>query len=64
MARVELEHVTVRSGRTTRLSDLTLSVDDGAFVGVVGGSGSGKTSLLRAIAGLDRVDQGRVSLGG
>ena len=64
MARVDLERVTVRSGGTTRLSDLTLSVDDGSFVGVVGGSGSGKTSLLRAIAGLDRVDQGRVSLGG
>jgi len=64
MARVELERVTVRSGSTSRLSELTLSVDDGSFVGVVGGSGSGKTSLLRAIAGLDRVDQGRVSLGG
>ena len=64
MARVDLERVTVRSGGTTRLGDLTLSVDDGAFVGVVGGSGSGKTSLLRTIAGLDRVDAGRVSLGG
>ena len=64
MARVDLERVTVRSGRTTRLSDLTLSVDDGSFVGVVGGSGSGKTSLLRAIAGLDRVDRGRVLLSG
>ncbi len=34
------------------------------LVGVVGGSGSGKTSLLRAIAGLDRIDHGRVVLDG
>ena len=64
MARVDLQRVTVRSGGTSRLSELTLSVDDGSFVGVVGGSGSGKTSLLRAIAGLDQVDQGRVMLAG
>jgi ABC-type sugar transport system ATPase subunit len=64
MARIDLQRVTVRSGSTSRLSEVTLSVDDGSFVGVVGGSGSGKTSLLRAIAGLDPVDHGRVLLGG
>ena len=41
-----------------------MSVADGDLVGVVGGSGSGKTSLLRAIAGLDRLDHGRVALAG
>jgi ABC-type sugar transport system ATPase subunit len=64
MATVELADVTVRSGSTTRLSDITLSFPDGAFVGVVGGSGSGKTSLLRAVAGLDRVERGTVRLDG
>ncbi len=64
MATVELADVTVRSGRTARLSDVTLSLPDGVFVGVVGGSGSGKTSLLRAVAGLDRLDRGTVRLDG
>ena len=64
MASVDLDHVTVRSGHTTRLSDVTLSIGDGAFVGIVGASGSGKTSLIRAIAGLDPIAQGRVRLDG
>ncbi len=64
MATVELDHVTVRTGSTKRLNDVTLSIADGAFVGIVGASGSGKTSLLRAIAGLDPVEQGIVRLDG
>ncbi len=64
MASVDLDHVTVRSGATNRLNDVNLSIADGAFVGIVGASGSGKTSLLRAIAGLDRIDRGIVRLGG
>lgn len=62
MASVDLEHVIVRSGATTRLSDVTMSIGDGAVVAIVGGSGSGKTSLLRAVAGLDPIEHGRVSL--
>lgn len=64
MASVDLDHVTVRSGRTTRLDDVTMSVRNGAFVGIVGASGSGKTSLLRAIAGLDPVASGAIRLDG
>lgn len=63
MASVDLEHVTVLSGNTTRLHDVTMSITDGAFVAIVGASGSGKTSLLRAIAGLDRIEQGVVRFG-
>jgi putative spermidine/putrescine transport system ATP-binding protein len=63
MASVDLEHVTVGTGRARRLSAVTMSIADGAFVAVVGASGSGKTSLLRAVAGLDRVDSGVVRIG-
>jgi len=62
MAEVELAGVT--TGRPRRLRDVSMSIPDGAFVAVVGGSGSGKTSVLRAIAGLDRADSGTVRLGG
>ncbi len=64
MAAVEFDHVTVRSGRTTRLDDVTMSIGDGALVAVVGASGSGKTSLLRAVAGLDRIEHGTISVDG
>lgn len=64
MAAVDLDHVTVRSGSTTRLDDVSLSIADGSIVGIVGGSGSGKTSILRAVAGLDRVEDGSILIGG
>jgi len=64
MVAVDLEHVTVRSGRTTRLDDVTMSIGNGTFVGIVGASGSGKTSLLRAIAGLDPIASGTMHFDG
>lgn len=64
MAGVELDGVTVGRERSRRLDDVSLSLPDGALVGVVGASGSGKTSLLRAIAGLDQVVAGRVLIAG
>jgi multiple sugar transport system ATP-binding protein len=54
------------SGRDTHLAvdDLNLSVADGEFVSLVGPSGCGKSTTLRIIAGLERPDQGRISIGG
>ncbi len=65
MPDVELEHVTAvyRDG-TIALDDLNLKVSDGEVLVVVGASGSGKTTLLRVIAGLERVERGRVLIGG
>jgi ABC-type sugar transport system ATPase subunit len=64
MATVELEHVTVRSGGATLLDDVSLLVADGELLGLVGASGSGKTSLLRVIAGLADLSAGTVRLAG
>jgi multiple sugar transport system ATP-binding protein len=41
-----------------------LEVRDGELLVIVGPSGSGKTTLLRCIAGLERVDEGRITIGG
>jgi len=41
-----------------------LEVKDREFVVLLGPSGCGKTTLLRCLAGLERVDDGRVSIGG
>jgi ABC-type sugar transport system ATPase subunit len=64
MARLELDRLTVVTDRVRRLDDVTVGVADGAFVGVVGPSGSGKSSLLRAIAGLDRPSSGTIRFDG
>ncbi len=51
-------------GRLPVLRDICLTIDPGEFVCVVGGSGCGKTTLLRILAGLETEYEGRVRLDG
>jgi ABC-type lipoprotein export system ATPase subunit len=57
---------TVGSGRAGRrlLDELSLSVDAGEVVAVLGRSGSGKSTLLNLIGGLDAPDSGTVTVAG
>jgi sulfonate transport system ATP-binding protein len=51
-------------GKLLALRDILLTIDPGEFVCVVGGSGCGKTTLLRIIAGLENEYEGAVFLDG
>lgn len=64
MAEVELRGVSKRFGATEALSDVSLTVPDGAFVVLLGPTGAGKTTTLRLIAGLDAPDAGDICIAG
>ena len=68
MIRIQLEHVTYeyesRGDRTIALNDVSLTIDSGEFVCLVGHSGCGKTTLLNLIAGLTEPSSGMVLIDG
>ncbi len=64
MAEVSLQSISKSFGDNQAVRDLTLTIRDGEFVVLLGPTGAGKTTTLRLIAGLERPDKGRVTIGG
>jgi multiple sugar transport system ATP-binding protein len=63
MAEVRFESIRKTFGKVVAVDDVDLEVADGDFVVLLGPSGCGKTTLLRCLAGLEKVDGGRVLIG-
>jgi putative spermidine/putrescine transport system ATP-binding protein len=64
MGFVELSDVSKRFGRHVAVDAFTLSVEEGEFVSFLGGSGCGKTTTLRMIAGFETPTSGRIIVAG
>lgn len=64
MAILELRNVSKDHGGTPVLKDISLSVDAGQFVAVLGFSGTGKTTFVNLVAGLTTPDAGSVTFKG
>ena len=64
MALLEVANLVARYGRITALSDVSLTVDEGEVVTLIGANGAGKTTTLRAISGLVRPAAGTIRFAG
>jgi ABC-type polar amino acid transport system ATPase subunit len=64
MSLLHVTSITVSRGGRAILRDFGFSADRGELVAVMGPSGAGKTTVLRAIAGLDPLDAGQVDVDG
>ena len=61
---VSLENVSRRFGKTAIFRDVSARVEPGEVLGITGRNGSGKTSLLRLVAGSLTPDSGKIEVGG
>lgn len=64
MAEVTLDGVSKDFDGTRAVAEADLTVADGELVALLGASGCGKTTLLRLIAGFERLTAGRIAIGG
>src|SRR5438445_7569822 len=61
---LELEDVRVHYGKIEALKGISVRVDQGEIVTLIGGNGAGKTTTLKTISGLRPVTSGRILLEG
>lgn len=64
MGELKIEKLCIRYGMQAVIQDLDLSVADGEMVSLLGPSGAGKTTILKAVAGLLRPQSGKISIDG
>ena len=64
MARIEINGLTKRFGDLTALDAVTVSLEKGQIVGLLGPNGSGKTTLIKILNGLLTPTEGSVSING
>jgi branched-chain amino acid transport system ATP-binding protein len=59
-----IENLTLRHGKAPVLTDISMRVDPGEIVALLGANGAGKSTLLRAIMGFHRPDAGTITFTG
>src|SRR5450830_1119065 len=61
---VEIDNITKRFGSNQVLNGISLSVERGQVIAVIGRSGSGKSTMLRCINGLESINGGTITVAG
>jgi branched-chain amino acid transport system ATP-binding protein len=61
---LKLNRITVHYGTAEAIRDVSLTLDEGSVVSVIGANGAGKSTILRAISGLVRISSGTIEFAG
>jgi len=61
---LEIRKVSVNYGKVSAIRDISMGVPDGGIVTIIGGNGAGKTTMLRAISGLEPLKSGEIHFDG
>jgi len=64
MSLLQIDNLVARYGRITALKGISLHVDEGEIVALIGANGAGKTTTLRAISGLVKPASGTIAFAG
>ena len=64
MSKIVLEHIDKYYGENHVLRDINLTIEDGDFMTLLGPSGCGKTTTLRVISGLEKPQNGVMTMDG
>ena len=62
MSRIELKHIDKFYGENHVLKDINLTIEDGDFMTLLGPSGCGKTTTLRVVSGLEKPQNGTMTI--
>ena len=57
---LELKNISKQFGQKKIFDHFNLTIEDGKILSLVGPSGGGKTTLLRMLAGLEKIDSGEI----
>ncbi len=61
---LNIEHLTKRYGDKTAVDDLSLHILPGEIYGFIGHNGAGKTTTLKSIVGIQKFDEGKITIAG
>ncbi|HBI2244291.1 TPA: amino acid ABC transporter ATP-binding protein, partial [Listeria monocytogenes] len=61
---LEIKNLSKKFDQKTILDNVNISLQDGEILSIVGPSGGGKTTLLRCISGLEKMDAGEIFIDG
>ncbi len=61
---VEVKNISKKISKATILNDLSLDIDEGEIVGLIGPSGAGNTTFVKSIIGMEKIDKGSIKVFG